>query len=81
MEDINCENYTIAGVLHFISTKFHEYTTNLYNIIHRFDMERIRWGQEKEELLRRIASLESEKTVQSTISLIINSFLNSNYNV
>ena len=67
MEDINCENYTIAGVLHFISTKFHEYTSSPFKVMHRFDMERIRWDREKEELLRRIASLESEKTVRVTI--------------
>lgn len=35
----------------------------LSQFIIRFDLERINWSQEKEELLRKIANLESEKSV------------------
>ena len=63
MEDINCDNYTLPGVLQFLSTKFHEYIDYFLKFTYRFDIERLRWNQEKEELLRRISVLESEKTV------------------
>ena len=71
MEEINIENYTLEGVITFIANKFHESTNFELYLICRFDRERIKWAQEREELTLRIADLEAEKAVGSLCRIMI----------
>lgn len=75
MEEINIENYTLTGVIKFIADKFHESVNFKLHLICRFDLERIKWAQEREELTRRISNLETEKAVRSLYRDIIMQYL------
>ena len=62
MDNYDFQNYTLQGVLQFIADKFHE-----------FDVERIKWEQEREELVHKISCLESEKSyLEQQLSEIVN---------